>query len=357
MISSFVHAIDNFIADYDDRPGVGLICGGWIHSSNDIIAITLEIPGTAPIPIDEFRLPSPDVATYAGPDANAARFRLERRIETDPDLTRARLRVAFSIGDSLSIDLGRVLTVNRHRPKAERDLVMRFEGLGDNCEFGLMQREVGFERLGLLRYAGARRSEALVEAIEHGFEGFATPDDLAMSDFGGEWVATSRRYGFTFHTRVFVAAMTEDAIRKAESTKLSFMAQMLMEDVETGHKVFVRRVDEGDREAGMWDLHRAIRARGPGRLLWVTAGEPGREHALVEPLGDGLYRGYHGRLSTYGHAGDFDADLWISLLRAAETAMAEHAAGQSAPTASPLQREAWWRRVLSPKKSRQREFA
>ena len=38
----------------------------------------------------------------------------------------------------------------------DRDLVFAFESIGDNCELGMLQRHVGIEPLGLLRFAGAQ---------------------------------------------------------------------------------------------------------------------------------------------------------------------------------------------------------
>ena len=37
---------------------------------------------------------------------------------------------------------------------SDRELVVHFESLGDNCELGLVQRRAGVEPLGLLRFAG-----------------------------------------------------------------------------------------------------------------------------------------------------------------------------------------------------------
>ena len=37
----------------------------------------------------------------------------------------------------------------------DRELVLHFESIGDNCELGLVQRRAGAEPLGLLRFAGA----------------------------------------------------------------------------------------------------------------------------------------------------------------------------------------------------------
>ena len=358
MIFNTTHVIDIFALHHDDQPSPRLVCQGWVHASRPVARMSIDIGSRRSLPIETFRLPSPDVAAYAGADADAARFRLECRFDpTGLDLAASRLVVEFEGGHGIAVALAEHLAVHRERPRIDRDLVMRFESLGDNCEFGLMQRAIGTERLGLLRYGGARNIERLVEAIDTGFDGFATSDDLELSPFGVEWVARSRRYGFTFHTRIFVDQKAEADARADEATKLSFMKEMLLEDLETGHKCFVRRCNEGDTEAGMWELHRAIRAKGPGRLLWVTPPPAGEAAGTVQKLADGLYRAFHASLAPYGHAGGFDEDLWLALLRKAETAMAgtgtpDPPAGSSAPL-----RDGWWRRLLAPRTARARELA
>ena len=343
MICQSAYAIGQFHLHHDDEPDPSLVCDGWFHSVAPISRMTIVVAGAPDrsLPVVDFGLPSPDVASYAGPAASNARFRLQTRLSAHAglDLTASRLVVDFAHGDQASVGLGRSLVTTRAFPKADRDLVMRFEGLGDNCEFGLMQRHVGLERLGLLRYAGARQIDRLIAAIDDRFEGFATTDDLAMSRFGDEWIASSRRYGFTFHTGAFASATPEDKIRQAESTKLTFMAQLLVEDLETAHKIFVRRVDENDVQAGIWALFQALRRSGPCKLLWVTRAQPGHPHGHVERLADGLYRGFHDALAPYGNAHGFDPDGWITLLRATETLI-------EGPDTTP-HRKAWWRRFVA----------
>lgn len=200
----------------------------------------------------------------------------------------------------------------------DRDLVMRFESLGDNCEFGLMQRKVGRERLSLLRYGGARSTTRLTHAIRNDLAGFGTEQDLDMYVLGTEWIAVSLSTGFSFHTGRHVDGEPAERVRVAESTKLRFMADILREDLATGHKILVRRVDEGDTTAGMEGLAQALRARGPAILLWVVRASGATPHGMIEHVGRNLFLAHHGELGLYGSATIFRDDLWIDLLRRAE---------------------------------------
>jgi tetratricopeptide (TPR) repeat protein len=54
------------------------------------------------------------------------------------------------------------------RVAPEADILLKFESLGENCEFGLVQRHYGAEPLGLLRWMGAEPDQ-LCLALEAGF--------------------------------------------------------------------------------------------------------------------------------------------------------------------------------------------
>ncbi len=291
----------------------------------------LAIPDK-PLMIAEWRRPSPGLISMFGETGRNCRFKLQTRVEAalEPKLPGARLLVLLENNDGMTVDVSPALTHARVEAplvfsEADQALVMRFEGLGDNCEFGLVQRRVGRERLSLLRYGGSRETWRLVDAVRNDFEGFGTHEDLLIDTFHSEWIATSRRYGINFHTGEHVDAMSETQIREAESTKLTFMAQMLVEDMETCSKVFVRRVAGEQPTAGMEELYDALREKGPATLLWVTPATDEKPHGTVEHVRERLFRGYHGHFAPYSSAIDYDPASWVVLLGQAEAVIAAQA--------------------------------
>src|SRR5260221_3025006 len=56
-------------------------------------------------------------------------------------------------------------------------LMMQFESLGENCEFGLVQRRCGAEPLGLLRFASAPLP-VLLAGLRARFEGLGDPGEI-----------------------------------------------------------------------------------------------------------------------------------------------------------------------------------
>ena len=348
-MSDTAYAVESFHL-LDDRKAEKLLTlEGWLHARVGVRGMQLAIPDK-PVMIEEFRRSSPGLISMFGESGRNCRFKLGLRIdaETERKLPGTRLLVLLENNDGMTIDVSAQLLMSGPEDTfTEEDaaLVMRFEGLGDNCEFGLMQRKVGRERLSLLRYGGSRETWRLVDAIRNDFEGFGTPDDLFINTFHDEWIATSIRYGFNFHTGEHVHAMAEEQIRAAESTKLTFMAQKLAEDIESGSKVFVRRVADDRPAEGMLDLYEALRAKGPATLLWVMPAEEGHAHGSVEHVTGRLFRGYHGHFAPYSSAVDFDPSSWLELLRHAEAAIASHDAGIAAADAVRGEGDSW--RVLT----------
>jgi hypothetical protein len=67
---------------------------------------------------------------------------------------------------------------------SDRELVIQFESLGDNCELGLVQRMAGAEPLGLLRFAGVPLRH-LIRAMEARFEGMADTANIRVEPQNG----------------------------------------------------------------------------------------------------------------------------------------------------------------------------
>ena len=206
----------------------------------------------------------------------------------------------------------------------ERALLEGFESCGDNCEFGLLQRTFGIERLGLFRYAGVDDVGVLADAIGRRFEGFVPG---ALNAFVGAtgWMVRHDGYGMVFHTgRDPQDASRGDVLRFAE-TQLRFVADKFIDDLADGRKIFVYRTKaEGDDEAAMRRLHSAMVGVGPARLLWVREGKP-----AVVRVDERLCRGFLPGLLPHELGYDLAAQWWLELCREAAALMGPAASRSS----------------------------
>jgi hypothetical protein len=197
-------------------------------------------------------------------------------------------------------------------------LMMRFESLGENCEFGLAQRRCGAEPLGLLRFASAPLP-VLLAGLKTRFEGVGEPDQIEIRVSGNrqEYLVIDRRYGFLYHPWVLVGEADPEDIRRREEKRLPFLKRKLVEDLAEGRKIFVYRGMRRLPQPLVLRLVAAMREYGPTTLLWVELQDDEHPAGTVEVLTTGLLKGYIDRFAPGENAHALSLDCWISLCRSA----------------------------------------
>jgi hypothetical protein len=197
-----------------------------------------------------------------------------------------------------------------------RELVMKFESLGDNCEFGLVQRRVGAEPLGLFRFAGAPLRH-LIRAMEARFEGMADPDQVRVQPENGEYMIKLTKYDFIYHADLKIGEADPDVLHKQQVRTVGFLFRKLITDLESPSKIMVFRQNEPLLANDLADLRLALASYGPATLLWVQPARPGHPPGTVVQVDPQLIVGYVSRLATRQNAPDFDLASWLTMLRAA----------------------------------------
>ena len=195
---------------------------------------------------------------------------------------------------------------------------MAFESLGENCEFGFVQRHFGAEPLGLLRFSGVAIDQ-LIDALNHDFEGVGRPDQtvVQLSSDGFEYASTDIRYGFSSHSLV----LSKDA-RPAEAAALierraAFLRRKMLEDLRTAAKIYVFQSSTEIARETMSSLSAALRRHGPSWLLCVRPDQDSAVQGHVAPLEDGLMVGYLDRTGKVDDVWAPSHGVWMRLLRQA----------------------------------------
>ena len=201
------------------------------------------------------------------------------------------------------------------------DLAGRFESLGHNCEFGLVQRRMNHEGLGLLRFGGIPVHK-LIEGLDLDFEGIEAPDNLMayladtaidVSENEREFLVYDRRYGTNFHTHLTKYKSTPGEIVAMFTRNLAFLRRKMLEDIASGHKIFVFQHPSAKTVAHIRPILNVLRSHGPNTLLFLTDDGP---HApgSVEQIDDDLYHGFVTQLAPVYDAKRYDYPGWISVL-------------------------------------------
>lgn len=198
-----------------------------------------------------------------------------------------------------------------------RDLMLQFESLGQNCEFGLVQRRAGAEPLGLLRFSSTFLHE-LFRGLDNHFSGVGEPTHVEAqlgkknSEGHREYMIREANYNLVYHPFVHEDQMEPAALEAREARKLSFLRQKLLEDFAGGEKTFVVKKQDAD-EAEMFALLLALNQHGPAWLLWVVPTSDPSKYGVVELLPSGILKGYIDRFAPAENAHAFSFDIWLRI--------------------------------------------
>ena len=222
---------------------------------------------------------------------------------------------ALSGDEPVPVDMATVTAVEQ---MPLHDLMLNFESLGQNCEFGLVQRQCQAEPLGLLRFSSTPLPR-LLDALEARFEGMGSAEatTVALASNGREYMVNDSRFGFVYHAWVNAGEMTPEDLTRREARRIPFLVRKLLEDLEAGEKIFVFKGMGAVAEEEVFPLAMAIRRYGPNTLLLVNlAGGPHRA-GTVEARAPGFLVGYLDRFAPGDNAHDLMLGQWVKLCREA----------------------------------------
>ncbi len=203
-------------------------------------------------------------------------------------------------------------------PLPHNQMIMGFESLGDNCEFGLVQRRMGAEPLGLLRFSYIELP-LLLRGLRTGFEGLGDADTVVVTIEGPdrEFVVRESVYGMTYHTFQYEPQLGLDAVRQQQAARLNFLKRKLMEDVDACEKIFVLKRSPALRPEEVLPIYAVLNERARNWLLWVVPSDAGHPPGSVEILLPGLMRGYMDGFAPPENAHLLSLEKWTSVCEAA----------------------------------------
>ncbi len=197
----------------------------------------------------------------------------------------------------------------------DRTLMMGFESLGDDCEFGFAQRAVGAEPLSLLRFGGILLHR-LHEALETRFAGIDDPANIAVRGGPGEYMVHQTHYRYSYHTFVDAASMSPQELLARELVRLAFCRRKLLEDLEDGDKIFVVKssVNPGLHLDQVAPIAESVAGYGGGVVFWARLADDHHPAGQLRWRGANLIEGRIDRLCAPGAAVVF-SPFWLPLCR------------------------------------------
>ena len=189
-------------------------------------------------------------------------------------------------------------------------LFSRFESLGENCQFGIVQNRFGATPLGLLRFASVP-VHALLRLLESRLEGVgeAGITDAVVSEFG-EYNLSDRRLHLVMHTYV-TQAMEPDGDAQAAKflRRLRYLRRELLDDLQEATKLFVHVSPAPVPDEVILALWQALQGYGPNRLLFAMPADAGHPAGTLRHINETLSVGR----ATHFDNNAPDLPTWLQL--------------------------------------------
>jgi capsular polysaccharide biosynthesis protein len=215
------------------------------------------------------------------------------------------------------------------------ELVTQFESLGDNGEFGLVQRLCRQEPLGLFRFSTIDLRN-LSRGLRCDFVGIGDLDNLRFIDAGREYVVYDPSYAIAYRTHVNKASNIDDDFLARQSSELKLLAEKLVQDVRNAGKIFVLKRNEPLAEPEVWPVFVALNKHVDNALLWIVPAVEGRPPGTVERIAGGVLKGYIDSFAPPMAPQDISLEVWLEICRNAWSLVYD--TSQHAPAILPTRR-------------------
>jgi hypothetical protein len=220
--------------------------------------------------------------------------------------------------------------VPRIEDEATRKMLLCFESVGSDCEFGMVQRRYGAEPLGLLRWNYVS-FESLMAGLSARFAGMGDAENTEFwNSNDGEYFIQDKRWGLAMHTFMFSSQVDKDVLFPKLCKRIIYLRDKLITEIKVAEKTIVFKSNDLSLDQ-MLSLHKCLRTLGPVRLLCVKVadedpvGSPlcGKPGEIFE-IQDDLFVGFIGRLGGARGYWDIAFNDWISICRNIDRAPARH---------------------------------
>jgi tetratricopeptide (TPR) repeat protein len=180
-----------------------------------------------------------------------------------------------------------------------KQLMLAFEGLGDNCEFGMVQRHFGAEPLGLLRFSGIRPQQ-VAELLSEEFERLGDPDHTRLHEAAdGSFMVEDDRGYYHMHTFLKKDDIEPGKLLAQQIKRINFLKRELMEDLRSGEKILVcKQTDQRISDTMLLTLSERLGIYGKNILVGIRLADQQHPAGSVDHLTEDILVGYVAAMYT-----------------------------------------------------------
>lgn len=193
-----------------------------------------------------------------------------------------------------------------------------FESLGENCEFGIVQRKIGLEVLGLLRF-GFTPLASLFTALDDDFAEIDKAGGIVLkpSSNDKEFSLEIPKYGLRSHGFTTKEVPRLEAAFANNVTRLGYLRRKFYEGLRASRKIYVIKRTPNLTLPEVLPLFQVLNRFGQNSLLYLTAGHPKIPAGTVELLMPGLMRGYLSKFAPYENVPNVSPEDWLRVCASA----------------------------------------
>ena len=215
------------------------------------------------------------------------------------------------------VPVGLPVNVGEVRDDAACALLAGCQSLGDDCEFGLVQRRYGAEQLALLRWVSLT-ADTLATLLDTRLEGLGDPaqTEVYVAPWG-EVMSRDTRYDMKMHSFARATGLDLANFKLNHCRRMVFLKDKLLEDLASGEKLFVFHGGASMTDGVAARLQAGLRVYGNARLLAVGLASAADPAGTVRVRPGGVLRGYLSRRGKTpqpgGHRWNIDFEGWIRI--------------------------------------------
>jgi len=197
-------------------------------------------------------------------------------------------------------------------------VLQRFESLGDNCEFGFVQRANGYEDGGLLRWS-ISPLDKLILCLDTNFKDFYLFDNLEPS---APDMVRDTGTGLMFHTQMHsidgqfvLSRAARREIYAKEKSKMDHLLDKFRRRMQEPGTICVYKRNSGVSDSDAKRLQQSLNTQGSSVLLLVRSTNDPARWSTVEQSSPGFFVGLIDGFAPYFAANQVSIRIWNLLLQ------------------------------------------
>jgi hypothetical protein len=219
----------------------------------------------------------------------------EKNFDALLEAVRAKLVSLFDPNELLKLEFHELLCLEEQRINDKYDfkhIYNQFIPLGNNCEFGFVQRQRGVEPLSLFRWTSIN-PQNLITLLGNKLSDYDAPDHYSLAgNQDVEYILKESKYATASHTGVKRSDIAPDEFLKKLVNRQIFLKRKLLDELADGNKVFLYKSNDSMSQTMMTDIMEKLTGLGAKRCIFVVRSDDKHPAGSINVMSDQIIIGH-----------------------------------------------------------------